>query len=783
MRWKSAAVMVAAAALAAPRAVLVAAAQDRPAQPTAPPASQPARGTPAAPPRPAPNPTGEESPSGVVPTLGVTVEELRATLLDPGAPPASRLEAARRLLARQNDEARDALWQVASSPASALEARIAALRALADDPNPSPNALDTLLGLLSHESALLIDADAEALAAYKREPRVVQALSTLARDPNRAKPHRISAAKALGLIPDPAAAAALVGIVTNRDENPDVTAAAADALVEMTGLESNGRDPARWEQWQAENGNRAPADWAVAVMPARAAREDRLRRRADESAAAMAKLLDELYLAAPDKQRTLLRYLSDPSPEVRRSGARNADRVAQTVGGQISDAVRSRLVDLVGDADPGVRLDVVTALQNIVVEPDPLLAVLLPQLRIETDPAVKAAIVRRLARVPRVDQMTEVVRLLDDPAPAVVAAAADAVKRQAPRLLKQDPAAAQRAAERLRQTMRRLAGRPGALEARKTCGEAVAALKDQNNVVFARELLNNAREEPQIRAVAMNILGEFGPNAAPDIRLAVDRERRDTKLRVAGIQALARTESFEQPDWLVQRMNDPEKDVQDAAMASYLALLPKQPPEVLVNEVQRRKNNPTLLIAVLKTLVPQLQARARAAKDAGRADEAAEIGDQVAFQQQTLGMTYLRDLKPPQPASAVPYLREALDHHRSRNRGYEVTGLLAEQLIRAMLQSHQYTELAALGQELFKSAAPDDARYRQTVGSYIRDEVEGLRDAALRRTGNWEENLNLATALIDAALGMSPPLDPGYVEEIRKAQRRLEPLRRPPAPR
>jgi hypothetical protein len=569
----------------------------------------------------------------------------------------------------------------------------------------------------------------------------------------------MSAARALGRIPEQPAAAALVGIVTNPGEQPDLVAAAAAALVEMTGLDANGRDPAKWDQWLKQTGNLPPAEWARAVLPSRAARDERLHRRADEATSELGRLLRQQYQETPDegKPRMLLRYLNNPSAEIRRVGTGIAQQVSAlpAAAKEITEAVESRVLELAGDTDVGVRLDATRTLVNLPVDPDRLLATLLPQLRVETDSNVRQAIAQTLTRalVDRPAQFTrvldELAALLDDASPAVVKEAAESIEDIAARgrpLLQKDPAAGRRTAERLRAAITRLADRPGFQEARRACGEALAVFRDEQSQAFARELLNPRRREPAaVRGVALAILGELGPRGAGDITSAVDNES-DRNVRVEGVRALARTGSFEQSDWLAQRMNDREPAVREAAADTYRKLLPTATPEKLANEADRRKNNPSLRVDILRALVDKLRA-------AGQREQAA-------LQEQNIGAEYLRSLK--RPDLAVPYLRSALDQLRDIGYGQGATDKLRQQLIDAMLQSRQYAQLAALGQEWIQLAPDEQAAniYRRDIGVSMRNEAERLLEAYRRQAGaDARDNLDHASALIDAALKMQPPLD------------------------
>jgi hypothetical protein len=199
-----------------------------------------------------------------------------------------------------------------------LEAAVAALRALADDARPDPQLVPELRALLDNEKTS--EPAAQALGAYKGNADALDALVRAA-GPATGRwrfgcPRSARWACSSSSPPPPRSCGSPPG-ATSRARSPPPP---STALAEMTGLEANGRDPARWEQWLRDTGGRPPADWKADLVNPRAAREDRLRRRSLETTEAVERLLTDEYQALPpgDRPEQLLRYCAGRCP---RSGA------------------------------------------------------------------------------------------------------------------------------------------------------------------------------------------------------------------------------------------------------------------------------------------------------------------------------------------------------------------------------------------------------------------------------------------------------------------------------
>lgn len=717
-----------------------------------------------------PSPTTAESPAAFA--YGTTVADLNTLLTAPTTGSSDRLEAARRLVARQSTEARTALNSVVSSSTNA-PARIAALRALADDPNPDPGLLATLAtAVQSDTDERVVSAAAAALGAYKNNPQALGALSQAALATARPQPLRAAAMRGLALLVDQAAAATLVGIATNPRETSSIVADATDALVELTGIEANGRDPAKWSAWQAQFGGLAPSEWKAAVVDTRAARDQRVRRHLDELVDELQPMFEEQYASTPPAQmpERLLKFLGGTTPEVRRIGARIANKASNNAfpNGRPTPAVQVRLEDMVGDADAGVRLEALLALENLIVGDRSLLAIR-QQLPLETDNRVKAAMARTLSKIPDLTAVPDLNRLLDDASPVVVREAADAIRRRASVIAAKDAKLRDATALKLQATMTRIQKQPAFGDAVRMCGEALAALKDPTNQKFATEVLLRS-PQPDMRAAGLTVLGELGPRMADLIINAIQAEQGQSpaaiRVRKAGMEALAKAGNFARSaEYLRNQLNpriEPSLDVRTAASNAYLSLARGDgvDRDTLLSEISRLGDaEMSMRVEVRKALVDKFKA-------AKKEEDAVVQQISIADEYTKLG----------RPADAVTSRQEAINHYLKR-------GILDDQLVRrqaeSMLQTQQYARLAALAQTLFSQPNEEDRkRFQSAIGPRIKNEVirliEEPQDDPRKKQTDWDN----AAKLIATFSNMDPPLANTYLEDLRKASSKLETQRR-----
>ncbi len=198
----------------------------------------------------------------------------------------SREDAARRLLSRQSPRANRYVLDALAGATISHDVKLAAARAIADDPQPDPIFVGALMPLLDTERALS-DASARALARYGALPAARDRLVAFAQNIAQPIAQRVSAIRALGGIVNREVADALLGWVVNPNQPAAIANAAADALADLTGQTANGHDPARWKQWQAANANKPDVVWRADIIAGRERRSfhrcpftNRLRRRA-----------------------------------------------------------------------------------------------------------------------------------------------------------------------------------------------------------------------------------------------------------------------------------------------------------------------------------------------------------------------------------------------------------------------------------------------------------------------------------------------------------------------
>jgi HEAT repeat protein len=321
------------------------------------------------------------------------VQQQEAILTDPGATPAQRDDAAKRLVSRTSKEADDVLFKILKNFAN-RDAQLAVARALASDLTPQPAFVDPLLELLG-SGATLTDAAAQALVVYKNNDRVRDALTAFANNPTYVLEGRIGVIAAMGKLVDKKAAGALVEMMNVPDTNPRLRDAASDALAEMTGLPRGG-DVQAWNQWWEQNRNKNEEEWSKDLLRGMAARRAELDKRLKKVLEETDRRLRENYRAAAsdaDKTKLLGDFLKNDSEDMRLLGVRLISAESAQFR-PVPPAVFEQLRKMVGDSASQVRLEVAVTLGN--AGERGAVDALLTQLAQERDVAVKAEIVRAL---------------------------------------------------------------------------------------------------------------------------------------------------------------------------------------------------------------------------------------------------------------------------------------------------------------------------------------------------------------------------------------------------
>ncbi|MBV8780413.1 MAG: HEAT repeat domain-containing protein, partial [Phycisphaerae bacterium] len=443
-----------------------------------------------------------------------------------------RDEAARRLLARHTDEARKILRDTLVSPD--IGGELAVARSLEQDPNPDPAFIDPLFPLLLNRD--LAAAAGRALAGYKGNTTVMTRLIDRATSPrNSPEFSRIAAIRAIGTMPERRAAAALMQLLTSGEESGAIHKAAAEALVEMTGLEQNGSDPTRWNAWWAGQQDRTDSDFRQDINAHQEARLDRLQAHVRSLDTETESILRDQYHAADNDQKTAmaLRFLHSTAPEIREIGTRLVNDDV-TEGRQPTAAELARLRDMVSDSSPDVRravADIITKLND----PESL-DVLLVQLQVEPDPRVRGAIATALGPMRDLRAVPTLVKLLNDDSLSTAEDAARALSQAATGPLANDAALARTTAEALRNAVLARAKTPGTEDFCASCIEAIAPLHQPQIV---QELADAKLMNSQGKAVRQAMVLAMG-------------ELRDPKFA----------------DPIVDALNDPDDDVQRQAIAS-----------------------------------------------------------------------------------------------------------------------------------------------------------------------------------------------------------------------
>lgn len=661
------------------------------------------------------------------------LQRLAGVLNDENAKADDRDEAARRLVSRQSEQAKQILISVLVSVGN-RDGQLAVARALAGSSENDPRFIVPLFALLGPDRALT-DAAADALATYKGNPDVLTRLIGLVTARQQPDSLRIACIRALGSLNEKRAAQTLISMLISDEESSDVRTAAADALVQLTGLRENGQDVQRWQQWWSAHASESDDQWRQTLLNDRSARLSELQARYTKLTDEVRNVLTDQYQLVPDVEKpdVVMRYLKADEPVIRALGARLVfdDSISNRT---IAPAIRQQLRKMVGDSAAQVRLEVATTLRAL--NDAAALDALLAQLAQEQDPDVKAAIAQAIAPIRDLRAVPELRKLLHDPSFAAAQAGAAALGDLAPLILQTQPALAPQIADDLKNVLQQRTGSPGSAKLKEAVVKAMAAL-DQKSLEPTFYSLLTSQQPPVVRRWAIHGLSALkDPNALDLVINSIDDP--DASVRLEAVSALANIGTFENGELLYHRMSpneEPDQAVRDQAWQVLSKLLSGAPTQQLTFWADRFHDDPAKRVVVLKILTDKQQQ--------------ANDNDELALTRQNIGEC-LMNLN--QPADAVGYFRQALDYWSKKNEERFTAGL-TQNLINAQLRAHEYTEAVQFGSSLIQS----DKSQQMTVGPAFRAEAERLRD-----TGD----LQSALVLIDQAKKMQPALDARYAHDL-----------------
>jgi HEAT repeat protein len=664
-----------------------------------------------------------------------------------GGSQADRDEAARKLAGLGDAPAKAALLSALNN--GAHDAQLAVARAQADTPRPDSDFIEPLANLLGGDRNL-DEAAARALARLGSSPTARQRLLDFARDPREPAGLRAIVIRACSAIVDRHVATALVDLLNDDRESPTVQNAAADALVDLTGLTDLGRDPTAWKNWNAANAGKTDDSWKLALYATRDARLDEIAQRHARLLTALDALLTDEFQSAVDKNATVLRYLNASEPEVRAVGARLVRDAFLAGVAAPTDAQKLRLTELVSDSDPHVRLETAKTLK--VINFGPALDAMMAQLAIERDPEVKVALAGAIAQTGDLRAVPLFRRLLHDPSMSVERAAAEALRTLGAAFYKTDPNGAHELALELWNLYQQRAKDPGSADLQAACIDAIAPLHENSLVLPLVRLLDPEQSE-RVRAAALRALGDLGdPNTDDAIRTWLLQET-EPSVRLDALDALGKTGTFgADADALYSffnpKTNEQDPTVRERAWQVFQALLPTASKESLNNwAATRLAHDPTYRLAVLLAL------NAKLLQDRDL--------DNLAISRQRTGEAYV---ELGQPDKAAQYFGPALDYWQSQNVSNEVTENLVSEQMKALLDSSQYADAAHFAEKMIAQ----NRSQQQTMGAAFVQKAEALR------TSGSPSDLANAQRLIDEATKMKPALDDSYLDELRNIQKELQ---------
>lgn len=643
-----------------------------------------------------------------------------------------RDEAARRLVDASTPEGLDALNGTLQSIGNPAAQRSVA-RALIDTANPDQRFIVPLGALLSQDVSLAQPA-AQALANYRGNDDALTRLITAAQNPQLKDDVRSVVIRAMATLTEKRAAKALIDIVASANESATVRNTAADALAQMTGVTESGRDAALWQKWWSANAQRPDAQFAADIGAARAAQLERQRLANDRLTDGMQPLLSSLYRNSAKKSDTLVQYLTNPAPAVRKIGAEIVLEEAREAQ-QISPAVREQLRRLVGDSSASVRLEVARAIRQL--NETPAADAMLAQLSRERNNGVRALIASTLATMGDPRAVDAFLQMLQTDDAATIRVAADALGEYAAKLGPSDPVTAKRISAAINDRRQQLAGAP--LDLRNALVDAMGRYGNPDLRNEFNDLLIPG-EAPETRMLAIQGLGMMHTDWAADIIAQSDvLTDPNSKVRLAAVQAMRDTNALAYVDRIADRLNDSDALVRGVAWKALITLFadPRFDATALAMYDNRFKDQPERRIAVLEEMKKRL------------ANKPADL----AVVEQNMGDAQLRLNK---YGDAAANFQAALDYYVKAGVNLAIAEGLVSQLLDAYLLNNEYVKATDFASKWMR----ENPSLKLELGSKLVAAVERLK-----RAEQYETAIKLGDQ-VETIVEILPPANQNDIKRL-----------------
>lgn len=490
--------------------------------------------------------------------------------------PEARKLGATRLLEIGGDEAVARLMSVLAGDPPDLAAQLAVCGAIADFERPPAALVEALLAMLGDTRPGVIEAVTRAIRRFDSTV-VVGRLRPIAEDAAYARPRRMAAIRALGVLSDDIQA---IGVLAGLLEDTDraIRHAALAAFNEATGAGMS--DPEAALNWWRRASSLTQEKFLKALIESRAQQVQRIRNDRSELTRRLVVASREAYLntAEPNRPRFLQSLLADDVAALRLLGLDLVNDMI-TDRREINPETKARIVELTTDPDSKVCLRAARIvgdlrLSNAVTK-------LMEASSRELDDDVRAAQVSALGRLDDLSALPALIERLNDDAPAVVGEAAISVGTLL-RRGQQLPPDSDQMISRIRDRYARLG--PPDNDLREKFLTAMAAIGAREfRSIFEREMTEG--RTPRIRRAAIAGLAGYEDAAAAGLIRPLTFSP-DAEIRLAAIDALGKCGSTEDDLATLQGHlhvdREPDAAIRQHAWDSYLSVAQRLPAETRI---------------------------------------------------------------------------------------------------------------------------------------------------------------------------------------------------------